>query len=110
MEQFKEMIIEYWPVILEYAFMALLSFLVFLFKRRVTAIKDTLTSSFKERAAHVDKIDEALRTDMSTKLAEAEAKYFAAVNEIEYLTHKLKQAEAALHILIEDTEVEDGNG
>ena len=105
MEQLKQIFVEYWPTMLEYAMMFIAYFLVFLYKSKIANTKDNLTLLFKDKVKRISDENTTLRTDINAELLEAKAKYAAAVNKIESLEAGLARANAVINILVEDSEV-----
>lgn len=106
MEVYIAYILENWPKILEYALSALFYFLVIFFRHKINSTVETLKVLFKEKTKEIVDGDASLRVDMRQALDEAEAKYNAAVGEIEDLKSRLIRAENALmELFADDTEV-----
>ena len=98
MEELKELIVNNWSTILEYALMFVAYFLVFLYKSKVGNAETTLRTLFKEKS-----------TMLQSEFADAKSAYLEAREKIVTLEAQLQKTRRALAALIADTEVEDGN-
>lgn len=91
MEELKQIMIQYWPTIVEYAMLGVSYFLVFLYRSIVVNTKDSLTTLFKDNAAQ-----------MKAKLAESKADYDAAISQVSDLKARLEKQERIIKALIGD--------
>lgn len=113
MQEFKSLIIQEWPKIVEYALMIFAYFLLFLFRSKVNCAKRDLGVIFKEKTAEVTAKEcesqayfESMKKEMQKEFEESKARYNAAINEIADLKDRLNRAENALVEMI--MEVDDG--
>ena len=100
MEELKQIIITYWPTIVQYVLMFVAYFLVFLYKSNT---KTNLTTLFKDTVTHLSKTETSLRDDISVQLELSKAKYQAAVDEIADLKTRIETQERAIDALIGGT-------
>lgn len=107
MEELKETIIQYWPTILEYAFMVLAYFLVFMYRSKVKGSHDSVTALFKEQTQEAVKSNTILQQNVHEELIASKAAYQLAIDKIKGLEEKTVRLENALKALtIESEEVE----
>lgn len=117
MEQVKQVLIQYWPQIVDYALTFIAYFLVFLFRSKMSGTRRSLTIAFKQHAETVEVTDKRLNEQMqaqsaevASELTEAKAKYAEAVNKIADLERRLLIAEKALNSFVEEDSDDDTSG
>jgi hypothetical protein len=109
MEALKSFIVNNWSTIIEYAFLAVVYFLVFLYKNKVMNVKDAInlafnqfSTKFADNEASNKSILEACLTDSAKTLQECKEKYEAAVNEIADYKEHITNLEKVVTMLLSD--------
>lgn len=112
--QFKQVVVENWPAIVQYALMFVAYFLVFLFRAKTNGTKRDLTAIFKDTANAMTQseaqLEQKIDTDreyMRKELEESKALYDKAVTIISSFDDKISRLEGAMNILVEEA-TEDG--
>lgn len=93
MEELKQIIVEHWSTIVEYAMLLVSYFLVFLYKSIVNKTKTTLTLLFKTNTKQ-----------MQEELTQSKANYDTAVSKISNLEVQLEKQQRIINALIGDSD------
>lgn len=114
MENFIAMVREEWPTILEYAFMFIVYFTVYFYRKRFKDSELSITTLFKEKVSEFSNSESTYRAQISTELSESMTKlqamqtaYDKAIKKVQKLEKKLDRLESAVVEVVEDLEVLD---
>ena len=106
MEELTRLIVMHWPKIIQYGCMIVAYFLVFLFRGKINATRNNLTTSFKESISYMNDANKELKRGVTKELEESKNKYAAAVNKISGLENTVRKLEATLEALLGGNYVE----
>ena len=98
MHDFPALLMANSPVILEYAFMFVAYFLVFLFKGKVTATKKNIDIAFLQFAQKFAANETTTKEELDT----SKAQYNSAVNLVSDLQRRIRRLEETVEILLGD--------